>query len=97
MASADTIPDTAASAVGVAPRGRQALSLVIDKPLITEKITKAGEVPADGFVPPGTAGYQPPGPFLGRDPDRARALLAAAGYPGGKGFPPFAFLYNEGE
>ncbi len=78
-------------------RVRQALALVIDKRLITEKITKAGEVPADGFVPPGTAGYRPPGTFLGYNPARARTLLAAAGYPGGKGFPPFAFLYNEGE
>ena len=79
------------------PRVRQALSLVIDKRLIVEKITQAGELPADGFVPPGTAGYRSPGTLLGYDPARARQLLAAAGYPGGQGFPPFAFLYNEGE
>ena len=76
---------------------RQALSLVIDKRLIVEKITQAGELPADGFVPPGTAGYHSPGTLLGYDPARARQLLAEAGYRGGQGFPPFAFLYNEGE
>ncbi len=79
------------------PRVRQAFSLVVDKRLVVEKITRAGEIPADSFVPPGTAGYQPPTSRLGYDPERARRLLAAAGYPGGRGFPTFAFLYNTGE
>lgn len=79
------------------PRVRQAFSLVVDKRLIVEKITKAGEIPAASFVPPGTGGYQPPEPGLGYDPERARRLLAEAGFPGGRGFPPFAFLYNNGE
>ena len=79
------------------PRVRQAFALVVDKRLLVEKITKAGEKPAASFVPPGTGGYQPPEPGLGCDPDRARRLLAEAGFPGGKGFPPFTFLYNNGE
>ena len=79
------------------PRVRQAFSLVVDKNLLVDKITKAGELPAASFTPPGTGGYQPPAPGLARDPARARQLLARAGYPGGKGFPPFAFLYNTGE
>ncbi len=79
------------------PRVRQAFALVVDKRLLVEKITKAGEIPADSFVPPGTAGYQSPQPGLGHDPERARRLLAEAGFPGGRGFPPFAFLYNNGE
>ncbi len=79
------------------PRVRQAFALVVDKRLLVEKITKAGEIPADSFVPPGTAGCQPPEPGLGHDPARARRLLAEAGFPGGRGFPPFAFLYNNGE
>lgn len=79
------------------PRVRQAFALAVDKRLLVEKITKAGETPADSFVPPGTAGYQPPTPGLRRDPDRARRLLAEAGFPGGRGFPPFSFLYNTGE
>ena len=79
------------------PRVRQALSLVVDKRLLVEKITKAGEIPAWSFVPPGTAGYESPTPGLGYDPGRARRLLAEAGFPAGRGFPPFAFLYNNGE
>lgn len=78
-------------------RVRQAFSLAVDKRLIVEKITKAGEIPAYSFVPPGTAGYQPPTPGLGYDPERARRLLAEAGYPGGAHFPAISFLYNEGE
>ena len=79
------------------PRVRQAFSLVIDKELLTDKITKAGEQPAYSFVPPGCAGYQPPVPGLGYDPGQARRLLAEAGFPGGKDFPGVSFLYNGGE
>ena len=78
------------------PRVRQALAMVIDKRFIVEKITRAGELPAESFVPPGCAGYQSP-PGLQYDPAGARRLLAAAGYPGGKGFPLLTYLYNESE
>lgn len=74
-------------------RVRKAIALVIDKNLLVEKITKAGELPAGSLVPPGTAGYQPP-PGLARDPQAARALLAQAGFPGGAGFPRFGYLYK---
>jgi len=77
-------------------RVRRAFALVIDKRLIVDKITRAGELPAESFVPPGAAGYQPP-PGLKRDPDEARRLLAEAGYPGGKNFPLVTYLYSEGE
>ncbi len=79
------------------PRVRQAFSLVVDKKLITDKITKAGEPPAYSFVPPGAGGYQPPTPGLGYDPARARRLLAEAGYPNGRDFPLVSYLYNGGE
>ena len=74
-------------------RVRLALSLAIDKVLITEKITRAGEVPADSFTPPNTAGYYPP-PGLKRDVARAKQLLADAGFPDGKGFPIIYYLYK---
>ncbi|MBV9659447.1 MAG: peptide ABC transporter substrate-binding protein [Verrucomicrobia bacterium] len=77
------------------PRVRQAFALVVDKAAIVQKITQAGELPADAFVPPGVAGYESPPGGLKHDPERARALLAAAGFPGGRGFPDIAFLYNE--
>lgn len=74
-------------------RVRLAFSLVIDKQLLVDKITRAGEVPAFSLVPPGTAGYEPP-PGLPRNPERARQLLAEAGYPGGKGFPVVYYLFK---
>ena len=76
------------------PRVRRALCLAIDKKMLTDKITRAGEVPATSFVPPGAGqGYQPP-PGYERDVELAKKLLADAGFPGGEGFPRFNYLYR---
>jgi oligopeptide transport system substrate-binding protein len=77
------------------PRVRRALALAVDKERIVKKITKAGEIPVSYLVPPGTAHYTAP-EGLGYDPALARKLLAEAGYPGGKGFPRFEYLFNSG-
>jgi len=77
------------------PRVRQAFAMVIDRDRIVRKITQAGEPLAYSFTPPGIGGdYQPPHMFA-RDPERARALLAEAGYPRGKGFPTVSYLYDN--
>ena len=75
------------------PRVRKALALVVDKKRIVEKIMKGGEKVASCLNPPGVAEYQPP-EGLGYDPELARKLLAEAGYPGGRGFPVFHYLFN---
>lgn len=67
-------------------RVRRALSEAIDRDFITGKLLRAGQQPAYGFVPPGTANAQA-GPatlwsrlsFPARQAE-ARALLAQAGY-----------------
>jgi len=76
-------------------RVRQALALAVDKQYIVEKITKAGEPVTGAFSPPGIAQgkYEAPG-GLGYDPEKARQLLAEAGFPKGEGFPRFRILYN---
>jgi oligopeptide transport system substrate-binding protein len=74
---------------------RKAFSLVVDKQMLTEKVTQAGEVPTDAFTPAGTAGYQPPAGLGPRNVELARKLLADAGYPGGAGFPSVNYLYTN--
>ncbi|MBM3823575.1 MAG: peptide ABC transporter substrate-binding protein [Verrucomicrobia bacterium] len=76
------------------PRVRRALALAIDKRRIVEQITRGGERPAGHLVPPGLPGYVSP-PGLSVDPDRARALLAEAGFPGGAGFPKFHYHFDS--
>ena len=47
-------------------------------------------------MPPGAGGYEPP-PGLSRNVKAAQALLAEAGYAGGRNFPRVTYLYSEGE
>jgi len=75
-------------------RVRQAFAMAIERKRIVQKITQAGEPPAYSFTPPGTAGYQPPEMFH-FDPEKARQLLADAGYPQGRGFPTVTYLYDN--
>jgi oligopeptide transport system substrate-binding protein len=77
------------------PRVRRALALAVDKERIVKRITRAGEMTTSHLVPPGTANYTAP-EGLGYDPELARKLLAEAGFPGGKGFPRFEYLFNAG-
>ena len=68
---------------------RQAFNYAIDREALARDINKNRYRPGQGFLPPGTYGYDPqfrPYPF---DPQRAKTLLAKAGYPGGKGLPLF--------
>lgn len=81
---------------------RLALTLAIDREVITQKVTRGGEVPAWTMTPPGLLGYEPPRPeWAGwsqaqRDA-KAKELLAKAGY--GKGGKPLTvnILYNTNE
>ena len=78
------------------PRVREALSLAIDRNLIVERVSQGGQTPATGFVPGGISGY-PTSDAVAFDPQRAKQLLAEAGYPGGEGFPQAEILINTSE
>ncbi len=94
-------------------RVREAFSLVIDRNYIVEKVTQTGQVPATGFVPSGmydaegpngedfrTVGgdfYSVSGADYQGNCEKARALLAEAGYPNGEGFPAVEYLYNTND
>ena len=100
-------------------RVRRALNLAIDKQTLVDKVQRGGELAATHYVPDFTglgysaqvkadrlAGSDPfSGPGLEFDPDRARALLAEAGYPvvmesdgfRASGFPSLEVVYNNNE
>jgi oligopeptide transport system substrate-binding protein len=87
-------------------RVRRALTLAIDREMITETLG-AGQIPAAGFVPEGFLDHEGNDfalaagdygiPTDGSGVEEAQALLAEAGYPNGEGFPEFTIMYNTGE
>lgn len=67
-------------------RVRQAVNLAIDANLIKDRIMRGAAAPTSALVPPTLAGYSDELAARGdADPDKARALLAEAGY--ADGFP----------
>ena len=86
-------------------RVRRAFALSVDKQALAERVIRIGEPVAGSLVPPGgVPGYEPPA-GLGRDLDRARRELRAAGWEDRDGngvpesadgtpFPPVEVLYS---
>jgi len=74
-------------------RVRKALALAIDRESLVKNVTRGGQIPAYALSYPGIAGYAPRAKLEGGLTE-AKRLLAEAGYPDGKGFPPIEFLYN---
>ena len=65
------------------PKVREALSLAINREALVERVLNGAAVPAGQFVPEGMIGYAPdllPDPY---DVEKAKKLLAEAGYPNG--------------
>ncbi len=75
------------------PLVRRALAMAIDRETLVKHVSKGGEPPAFSFIPPDPTGYSPTSLF-NYSPEKARALLAEAGYPNGEGFPTIDLLYN---
>ncbi len=64
-------------------RVRQALSIAINRPAIVQRVMEGAAIPSAQFLPPGSFSYVPglvPPPT---DIAKAKALLAAAGFPNG--------------
>lgn len=69
-------------------RVREAITLTINREAIVKGLYGGAAFPLYGSIAPGVPGFDPERPKIPYDPERARKLLAEAGYPGGKGLPP---------
>ena len=79
---------------------RQALSYAVDRQKLIDTVTKGGQKPAKTFACPGIFGTPAEDPdFVGIlfDPDKAKQLLAEAGYPNGEGLPEITYMFNTHE
>jgi oligopeptide transport system substrate-binding protein len=75
---------------------RKALSLAVDRDKLNKTVLKGTVFSAYSITPPDTLGYYPPRLFS-FDAQRARELLAQAGYPNGEGWPGLELTYNTSE
>jgi peptide/nickel transport system substrate-binding protein/oligopeptide transport system substrate-binding protein len=73
-------------------RVRRAITAAIDRPGILDDVFMGRYIPARGILPPGTLAFNPAVRGSTFDPTRARALLAEAGYAGGRGIPAITFV-----
>ncbi|HZN09029.1 MAG TPA: peptide ABC transporter substrate-binding protein [Pyrinomonadaceae bacterium] len=81
-------------------RVREALALAIDRERISRDDLRGATEPAGKFLPDAMSGEKPvvdENELLEQDATKARALLAAAGYPDGEGFPVIRLLVNRNE
>ncbi len=79
---------------------RKAISYAVDLEETNDRFYNSINVVYDGMIPPGLDGHPPEGRSpkgaRGPDLDKARALLAKAGYPDGKGLPPLEYWSATG-
>ncbi len=78
------------------PEVRRALALAVDRAALAHDVLRGGREPAPTLTPPGLPGYTPP---AGQPTDaaEARRLLAAAGYPEGRGLPDLELICDNSE
>ena len=74
---------------------RQAFNYALNKQAITRVLGEGVDVVSRGAVPPALDGHNSGLDGYPWDPDRARQLLAEAGYPNGRGLGEITLLYNN--
>ena len=77
-------------------RVRRALALAIDRETLVSTVLQDTMIASHSYVPKFMPGYETRS-TLAFDPQEAQRLLAAAGYPQGRGFPELALDYNTSE
>lgn len=81
-------------------RVREALALAIDRERVSRDDLRGATEPAGRFLPDAMSGEKPvveKTELLDHDVNKARELLAEAGYPDGDGFPVIRLLINRNE
>lgn len=76
-------------------RVREAICIALDRDAMIQGLLGGAAFPLYGQVTEGVAGFNPNLKPIPYDPDRARALLVEAGYPGGEGMPPVKVTGTE--
>jgi ABC-type transport system substrate-binding protein len=76
-------------------RVREALAYATDKNKIAQIVFANNRDVAQDILPEGIPGWSARFRGIPYDPAKARQLLAAAGFPGGKGFPTLTMSYRE--
>ena len=80
------------------PEVREAFSLAIDREAIIAAFVPNGAVAGSSWIPPGMPGYDgKSGTRWKLDPERARKVLAEAGFENGKGIPRIVFFHTDGQ
>ena len=78
-------------------RVRRAIAHAIDPSIIVERLLERCVTPASGIVPPVLSGWTATAKRLPLDRERARKLLADAGFPGGRGLGTLAYHFNTSD
>lgn len=78
---------------------RKAFSAAIDRQLLIDTVMKGEQIPANSFATIEIFGNTAGDPDVGimYDPEKAKAYLAEAGYPGGEGLPEISLMHNVSE
>lgn len=79
---------------------RKALSYAIDRQKLIDTVTKGNQLPAWSLACPGIFGNVANNddfPGITFDPEKAKELLAEAGYPDGEGLPELTVIFNTSE
>jgi peptide/nickel transport system substrate-binding protein/oligopeptide transport system substrate-binding protein len=74
---------------------RQAMNFAVDRDYLCQVILEGRAVPAKGVIPPGMEAFNTALEGYRFDPERAKRLLAEAGYPGGEGLPVLPYHFNS--
>ncbi|MBC8143196.1 MAG: peptide ABC transporter substrate-binding protein [Armatimonadetes bacterium] len=76
-------------------RVRQAVAYAVNKDALVDSVLQGVNQKAGGVLPKGMPGYDETIKGMAFDPEKAKALLAEAGFPGGKGLPPLTLTFRE--